>query len=191
MNTTELFVEHLITGLMSIAWIMLFSLGLIDFNLSTIPLFHGFEAIALIFVFSMAYPLGIFTDNLADSLLKRWNNSIRKKYELEKNGITVARVLMTIKNEDVSKYFNYVRMRIARSAGVNFLLLTISSILFLTIHKNSSDILISFKLILTVGIIGLILTLWALWSWKNIVSNYHKMSKRILEEYTRIQNDLT
>ncbi len=190
MNTTEIFVEHLITGLMTILWILLFILGFNDFSISNLALFIEFKGLSFILFSTMAYPIGIFTDDLADYLLKKWDDLIKEKYQPGKDKISVSKVLIEVKSEEMSKLFNYMRtkIRIARSASLNFFMLTISSTIFLSIHGHSLGLLNLNRTVITTCLSGIILTLWSLWSWRRTTYAFHKKTIFVYNEYKNIQN---
>lgn len=184
MSTTQLFVEHLIAGALTLFGIVLiiFAIGGIDANLMEKLL--KYEGLLTVVGVSAMYPLGIFTDNFADFLLKKSNNKLRAKHELAKDGITIAKLLVKLQDENVSKYFNYTRMRIriSRSAIFNFSFVTISLIIFFLVRGNEFSSLNKWTAIIISLVFGGMLTFYAYWNWKNIANNYHRMTARIWRE---------
>jgi hypothetical protein len=75
MQTTELFMEHLLNGLQASIWItlLIFSyFGYEWFNLFSLKIS---EAMALLLLVSIVYPLGVFIDEIADSISKNYQES--------------------------------------------------------------------------------------------------------------------
>ena len=97
MSTTQLFVEHLIAGALTLFGIVLiiFAIGGIDANLMEKLL--KYEGLLTVVGVSAMYPLGIFTDNFADFLLK-------KLYENENTNFEVSNFQLFVCNNK-SYYF--------------------------------------------------------------------------------------
>lgn len=127
MSTTQLFVEHLIAGALSLFGLCLIVISIIGLDSDWAEQILGYEGLLTTLALSIMYPLGIFTDNFLDYLLKGRNTKIRERFNLIEKRITVTRLLLRSDNENISKYFNFSRMRIriSRSAIFNFFIVTL------------------------------------------------------------------
>ena len=182
MTTTVLFIEHLITGFQAAVWITLFVFSLFGFDWFDLDQIKGLETIAAILVVSVVYPLGVFIDNIADDIFKPWNRKIRNKYVRDES-LSVRKLLITTKDETLASYLGYVRtrIRISRSAALNFALITVASVI-LTFTRLQAALGSSFwKLTIFELVVGPILTIIAIWSWFRITQTFAKQVARGFE----------
>lgn len=70
MTTTALLIEHLIGGMHALVWFALIVLTLFGFHWIDIDKLKGTEAFVLPLLLAIAYPFGVFIDNLADDIFK-------------------------------------------------------------------------------------------------------------------------
>jgi len=122
MNTTEIHIEHFMSGVLSLTSLMIMAVAFLPINPEAFQIIFRHETLAAILAMSVAYPLGIFSDNVADKLLHNYERSMKIK------GETVRALIIKIDKNFVTDYFNYnrVRIRIARSTWLNFLLISMS-----------------------------------------------------------------
>ena len=103
LSTTELLVEHIISGILSLIWIFAIVLCFIDIEWSVIEIVKDYWAISAIIVTSISYPIGIGVDTVADRLLSGWDKKIKAKYYTDKS-ISVMALIKKIKDNDSSIY---------------------------------------------------------------------------------------
>ncbi|WNZ25070.1 hypothetical protein HJG54_20940 [Leptolyngbya sp. NK1-12] len=149
MSTTSLFVELIVSGIGTVAWLILLFFSIFDYT--WIPRQKLTGLLTLIPFLSLVYVLGIITDHLAHHLYKRifhkffcnLNKKFReqdfdqyKSYEnIKSNNEYVEAVkvyVYTHAAENTMKRFEYdrSRLRIARAWGINFVFLAISTSIF-------------------------------------------------------------
>jgi hypothetical protein len=145
MNTTTLFVELVVTGVGTTAWLTLFILS--AFGYAWIPGKQVTNIIALLPVLSLIYVLGIITDHLAHNLYKKifrkWEARIHNKTLSEKKDFNkVKTYVYTYAAESVIHRLEYdrSRLRIARAWGVNFIFLAISTLIFVWTRLLNVDV---------------------------------------------------
>ena len=92
---------------------------------------------------------------------------------------------MKLNNEDATEYFDYLRTRIrlCRSAGFNFGMITLTSIIFTLIHVSGD---IKWLLLSVEIIIGLGLNLSAFYSWKLLTETF---AKSIAKRYKGLEKN--
>jgi hypothetical protein len=180
MSTTVLFVEHLITGFQATVWTSLLVLSVFGYEWVDLNKYKDFIAIVTMLVISFIYPLGVFVDNTSDELLKSWNRKIREKCIEDKT--LSARKLLTITDDDAfAEYLGYVRTRISRSTFLNFLLITLTAIIFTATRLQvvcGSDF---WKVIVFEIIVGSFIKIFALANWHKISHTFAKQIARGFE----------
>ncbi|WP_200249882.1 hypothetical protein [Thiococcus pfennigii] len=133
---------------------------------------------------AVAYPIGIFIDEAADFLLDKVSKRIRNRrfsqYNLDpsNDNLTAFLLLQGTDNEFVRSYFNYIRMRIrvSRCAFINFALLIVAAIIFVTASGKASWVIMSF-----VVLVGTMLAGLALWSWYRFSDLFAKQVSRMYQ----------
>ena len=127
LSTTQLLVEHIISGLLAMIWIGIGLIILLDTGAEDLiaPLLDNWSVTTL-FIGAIAYPTGLVVDEIADRLLGMWNRKIKRKANIAEDKSTLQ-YLSEIKNENTLRYFTYNRfkIRIVRSAFLNFLLIAL------------------------------------------------------------------
>jgi hypothetical protein len=131
MNTTEIHIEHFMSGVLSLLFLLIMAAACMPIEPASLQFVFAHETIASIVAMSIAYPLAIFSDNIADSLLEPYEDILRKK-ECNGEKISISSILVEMNDDFIRSYFNYnrVRIRIARATWFNFLLIFLSIGLF-------------------------------------------------------------
>lgn len=180
MKTTQIILEHLIAGVQMMFWLLLFSFSVLNIEIRSFTgegiNFAFWSVIALSFV----YPLGIILDNIADRVLRKPEKKI--KGSVIGGNKSMTQLLTQLNNTLVTEQFDYIRIRIriTRSAFVNFFMLTLSSLLFTFSRMGVSCE--SAKLLGFQFLIGMCLTLLSYYSWWLLNHTYYsKISKRYSE----------
>lgn len=186
MTTTALLIEHLIGGVQALAWFALLVFTLFGFHWIDINKLKGTEAFVLPLLLAMAYPFGVFIDNLADDIFKsvekRVTSSVLKAEGLSGKRFTVMQLMDSENREFAREYLGYVRtrVRLSRSTALNFLLITFSSVAF-TIHRLQPMLGGSIWVIVTYeAVIGLVVILLAIRSWFRSSQTF---SKQLIRAY--------
>ena len=110
MKTTQLLIEHLISGVQGLVWLVLLAMILIGPDFLVYLSLESYQAIILTVLISVVYPWGIIIDNLADQLLKARAKHIRASIP---GGSQSTRNLLTqLKDESLNEYVSYLRTRI-------------------------------------------------------------------------------
>lgn len=140
MNTTNIIVEFLVIGIQVALWLAI--LILIIFGINFIECIDLKESATLVTaaLVAVSYPIGIVVDNLADLFLKREDDEIRKKVNIDENSDAMTYVRISVTGDSLmGKLLEYQRMRIrlSRSTFLNFILIGILSPLFVVIRLNN------------------------------------------------------
>ena len=117
MNTTDIFIEHLIAGVQVGVWLLLLFLSV-----------FGYEWVILaVILLPFIYPLGIVVDNIADEILQPLHRRIRKSVVGDKD-ISTARLMLRLQSEHTASQLDYIRrrIRISRSTFINMIIITIT-----------------------------------------------------------------
>ncbi|RMD63312.1 hypothetical protein D6833_05800 [Candidatus Parcubacteria bacterium] len=185
MSTTTLFVEHLLIGIQATVWLSLLLLSILGIPSPSIRTVFSTEWITVPVSLAIIYPLGIFVDNLADYLLKRTFLPRIRKVVYQREGchldsLTAMKVIVRSKDVFVTNYLNYImiRMRLARSTTLNFLLISLALVLF-TILRLSTQLPNTYlRLVLTEIMVGVGLSFAAFATWWNIASTFERQKIR-------------
>ncbi len=111
MSTTSVIIEHLICGIQSLIWIIFTVLTLTGFHWIDLEIFSKYVSQITLIALSIAYPLGIFIDEVADLLLGKRNKKIRN-IAFEKEGLegepykTTAFFLLQKSGDDFPFFLN-------------------------------------------------------------------------------------
>jgi len=180
LSTTELFVEHIISGILSLVWIVAIMLCFTGIDMTVLPVIKDFWGLLAVVTTAIAYPVGIFVDTFADKLLERWNNKIKLYHGLNKDFS-----LLTHINKDTdantTNYFIYNRFktRVARSSFINFAMIAISVALLILRHGQHLGIEQPLKMSLVIFITFIILSVAALLLWNEIAKTVHEKSAKL------------
>jgi len=190
MSTTSIIIEHLISGLQAAIWIILIIFTFIGYDWIDIAKVKELSTLITFIGFAFVYPLGIFVDDLSDKVFHKWMKKIRKKRFI-KEGIkedkfeaTAFYLLRESGDDFLRNYFNYIRMRIriSRSASINFLFCTVTAIAFTLAQFSLRFVLVVIELVVGGG-----LTLMAIFVWSRITDTF---AKQIVRAYkANIIND--
>lgn len=181
MSTTTIFIELLITGVQAAIWLSLFIFSLFGIEWFSLDKVKGYEAVLGIVLISLAYPLGIFIDNLAERMLTTRRLKIEKRH-FPGGPPSVMRTLITINDERFSDSFDYdrTRIRVSRSSALNFGLITIMSVA-LTLVRFGSILASNKWWVAAVGVVvGTMLTALSIVCWYWVTENYYKRLKQVL-----------
>ena len=179
MSTTVLFIEHLLTGIQTGLWITLFALSILDVEGLPLSLNDGAITIAAVIVLAIVYPLGVFVDNAADKLFGRWSRKVRARAaeaEMKEPLLPTAMQILRESNEEfLASYFGYIRtrIRICRSAALNFALLTVAGVIFTLVELANSYPSV-WRLLLVEIVLGCAITSFAMWSLKSVTETFEK-----------------
>ena len=183
MNTTALFVELIVIGIGTAAWIALLLLSI--FGYLWIPAQQVTALIALLPFLSLIYVLGIVTDylvfNIYRRVFRRLEDSFCRRYLGKEIDIeTIRTYVYTYATENVINRFEYdrSRLRICRAWSVNFMFLAISTLIFLWTDfvevDSSNKIKISIFSTITFAS-GFAATFY---TWRNLSEGDYKRLKR-------------
>jgi hypothetical protein len=184
MSTTALVIEHLIIGLQASCWLLMLILTILGFEWVKPSFLTDFTTLLTFLGLSIAYPLGIFMDELADYFFKPWDKKIRKRryssegVSFEDNELTAFYVLQRTDDEFLKTYFKYIRMRIriSRSTALNFFLITFSGFLLIVTKFKGSP---KFSLIVFSELsIGILFTVFSVWVWREITDTFSRQIAR-------------
>ena len=177
MSTTDVIIEHLISGIQAAIWLLLLTVLLFGDSWVSWATIKDIPTELIIAFIAIVYPIGIFIDEIADRLLNPFVEIIRthifNKEDIpndKRHKVRVSYILPYSKEDDSLRlYFNYVRtrIRIARASIINFSLITIFLILFLIVH-SSNDIF----LLIMVFCLGTLITLIAIFSWYSFTKTF-------------------
>jgi hypothetical protein len=172
MRTTSMIVEHLMIGFQTFIWLLLFLATLFQWRWSDIQNISASPVIVAGMAMLIFYPLGVFIDEAADKCFNRFSGKIRAKYiQPEDSTFTL---LLELNDQTANNYFQYVRSRIrlARSSALNFLIITVGSVVY--------SLSLRAQAIITLSIIcvGATLTTLSIFAWNRYSHTYGKWTKR-------------
>jgi ABC-type multidrug transport system fused ATPase/permease subunit len=176
MSTTLLMIEYLLTGILTACAILL-GLHAFGLDLSWLrdPPIKSDLLIALV-ACAIVYPLGIFTDELADRLSKPWTDKLRENANLQLTQ-SVQSLLAGADAVFARALFDHKRsrIRIARSTALNLLLLVVVGSFALPKKLNWADTLaLELVLILLAG--------FACWTWHALQKSWFNTLKTAWQE---------
>lgn len=166
MSTTEIILEHLISGIQASIWLGLALLTAFGYDWMSWEFIKDMPTELTLSLIAVIYPIGIFIDELADYFSQSFTKKVRESViqkniadkKLTKNdagNIKIAYILKNTNDDFLKVYFGYIRtrIRIARASSLNLLLITIALAIFLNYRTlvSTADILVAaaFSLILT------------------------------------------
>lgn len=180
MKTTQLIIEHLIAGIQMMIWLLLLIFtvtGTEGFSLSEMGIN---DTVALSIAVAFVYPLGIIIDNMADLLLK--NREMKIRQAIPGGTQSIRRLLIMLKDASTEEQFSYIRMRIriSRSACLNFFMLSIALLAF-TIFQLGDHAHFANLIVLEL-IAGAVLVFLSYYSWFLLTKScYGKLAQRYEE----------
>ena len=187
MNTTDIFIEHLIAGVQVGVWLLLLCLSVFGFEWLDLEKIKDLQLIIAVLLLPFIYPLGIVVDNIADELLQPIQKRIRNKYIKDKNQST-ARLMLVLKDRNVNEQLDYIRrrIRISRSSFFNIIFITAIFILFTVTRledKLNGDY---YKALVFELVIGIVFVYLAWNSWVDFTTTQYK---RVVDLYGEIEKD--
>ena len=155
MSTTSLFVELIVSGMGTVAWLLLLVFSIFDY--SWILGQKLTDLLTLVPFLALVYVLGLIADHLAHHLYKRifykLDRRIRRQsfdkhanyenIEIDEEFVATLKVYVYFHaSENIMERFEYdrSRLRIARAWGVNFVFLAISTLIFVWTSLLQIDI---------------------------------------------------
>jgi hypothetical protein len=185
MKTTQIIIEHLIAGIQMLIWLALFVFSLTGTDWYTPEAWHINSTAALAISVAFVYPFGIIIDNIADRLLKGREKKIRAS--IPGGQQSMRKLLLQLDDADITDSFNYIRMRIriSRSACINFVMMTIAALTFVGAQLNGNDTYFAIALIF-----GPLLIFLSYFSWQLLTKScYSKLAKRYKELSPQSSNE--
>ncbi len=171
MKTTQLLIEHLISGVQGLVWLVLLVMIFVGTDILVYVALKDYEAIVLTLLVSIVYPWGIIIDNVADHLLKARAKAIRASIP---GGSQSTRYLLTqLKDESMNEYVNYLRtrIRVSRSSAFNFGMITLFAILLTIVQAERVNNAL-FGWIALEFLVGGLMTFLAFLSWKWLMRTF-------------------
>jgi hypothetical protein len=190
MSTTALFVDLLIIGIQVAIWLGLLFLSLFGFDWIDRLKVQGWEATIGVLLLPVVYPVGVFIDHLADALLSRWRKRIRDKYVQDKSQ-TVMDLLMTAKDDKLSTYYDYlrIRIRISRSSAFNFAVIAVLFPVFAAIRLNGRAGVSSGFVAATVALASAAVAGLALYTWVGLTHLFYEKLVHGLQIVARLNSE--
>jgi len=183
MNTTDIFIEHLISGVQVAIWVFLLFLSVFGFDWIDIEQVKDLQLIIAVVLLPFVYPLGIIVDNVIDELLQPIHKRIRNKYMTDKSQST-AKLLTMLPNDHIAGQLDYIRrrIRISRSTFVNMIVITISLLLFTLTRLNDALGDDLYKAVVFEVVLGSIFVYLAWNSWTDFTNTQYKRVKDIYDQ---------
>ncbi len=174
MNTTSIFVELVIIGFQSLIWVGLFVLTIV--GPQKMPIEKLLTLNMAVPALAAGYILGILIDRLSDIAFIPADHRLRKEHDLhDLPPFLTMRFYILHKSKDSYDQLEYTRsrLRIARAAFLNFILISIASMLFVLIRMQQA--FSAFQLLATslfLGGMGLLLTWISYRAWAALTHTY-------------------
>jgi len=181
MNTTVLFAEILISGLQASLWVFLVILdicGIQWLQFFSSPEISEWKTIITIFLLSVFYVAGIAFDRISDFIFSGWYKKIQAKiFPNIEVVISTLRFQLGNDNEYLNRQIEYIRSRIrlARSAALNFGMTTISALPLILTRISLPEEKNSLFYLVLVG--GILLVMALLFAWYQLTGSYFRLVK--------------
>jgi hypothetical protein len=190
MSTTTLFVDLLIIGIQVAIWLVLLFLSLFGVEWIDLSKVKGWEATIGVLFLPLVYPVGVFVDHLADALLSRWRKRIRDEYVQDKSR-TVMDLLMTAKDDKLSAYYDYlrIRIRISRSSAFNFSVIAVLFPVFVAVRLSGWAGVPSWFLAVSVALASVAVAGLALYTWVGLTHGFYEKLVRGFAIVTRLKSE--
>lgn len=189
MNTTSVILEFLISGLQFTLSLVLVVFCFVSVDSVPFEQLKGADLALAALLLPIAYPLGVFVDNLADALFAGRERKLRGA-QVPDNKKSVMALLVVTRDPFLTQHFEYgrVRIRISRSSALNFSLLTIASVVFTIANFHSrGGILIT--IIVIESVLGIALTSLALYSWQHVTKSQSLRLKHAWYIHARLKEE--
>ncbi|KKQ34482.1 MAG: hypothetical protein US52_C0057G0003 [candidate division WS6 bacterium GW2011_GWA2_37_6] len=186
MNTTDIFIEHLIAGVQVGVWLLLLFLSVFGYEWVNIEQIQQMQLILAVILLPFIYPLGIVVDNIADEILQPLHRRIRKSVVGDKD-ISTARLMLRLQSEHTASQLDYIRrrIRISRSTFINMIIITITSVIF-TIGRLQDKLNGDFyKALIFEIIIGSVFIYLSWNSWADFTTTQYKRVKELYSELNK------
>jgi hypothetical protein len=176
LSTTELFVEHIISGILSLLWILLVIFCITGIDPTLLPVIKELWGLFAVVTTAIAYPIGIFVDTIADKLLEKWNQKIKASHGLPADFSLLIFLHENKDDNNLLSYFTYNRFktRVARSSFINFMMIGIVGAAFVLVQGSTFGFMQTGKLGAIVFITFILLAGTALYLWKEIAETVYQ-----------------
>ncbi len=174
MNTTSIFVELVIIGFHSLIWVGLFVLTIV--GPEKLPIDKILTLDMALPALAAGYILGILIDRLADIAFIPADHRLRKEHDLHGLPPFLAmRFYILHKSKDSYDQLEYTRsrLRIARAGFLNFIMITIASMLLVcirTLHAFTVPLLV--VICFALGVAGAFLAWICYRAWVALTHTY-------------------
>ena len=187
-STTTLIAELLISGVMALVWVILGLLALLGVGWLDPALIKGWEVPLGTVGLASAYTMGVLVDQAADQSLKRWSERIKKEHSPE-GFPSIMHLMIAAGSPRLDSWFDYSRsrIRVCRSAALNFLLTTVMGTLFVLCHPSLVRPHGRLFCSLSITLAGTGLTWLALAGWRWSTLSFYRMHQRGPELVTLAQ----
>jgi len=178
-STTTFIAELFICGIMSLIWVALGLLTLLGIEWVNPAILQGWEVPLGAVGVALAYTMGVLVVETADQLLKGWNERIKNAHVAE--GLpTVMHLMIAAGSPRLEAWFDYSRsrIRVCRSAALNFTLIALAGLVFVFTHPASVRPHGRLFCALTITLAGGSLSLLALAGWRWSTLSFYKMQQR-------------
>lgn len=165
MGTTQLYVELILIGMESFAWIVIFLADIVGEKVFAVSLDMLRNFGSSVLMIGLLYILGLFCDRLADMLLWRTEKKIRKK-----SGMDSETSILIWETHNLDGFVNYMRsrIRILRASILNLPMITVSLHVYVKRNWQQQGDLLGY-----IWGLGLVLTWIAVKAYKKLVKNYY------------------
>ena len=188
MNTTDLFVELIITGIGALAWLILLFFS--AFGVSSIEVDKLVSVPVLIPLLSLAYVLGIVIDRVSDSLFENlWGKKLFGQFYKNRTDYFDDRTYIYVHAAKLADLMEYgrSRMRICRGSALNAVLLLVSLNLFT--WTQIADVALRWRISLFGSLFWIALACGTWFTWYRLTLNNHRRAKEQAEFLRALKAD--
>jgi len=181
LSTTELFVEHIISGILSLLWILLIIFCFTSIDPTLLPIIKDLWGLFAVVTTAIAYPVGIFVDTIADKVLENWNKKIKARHGLPADFSLLVFLHENKDDNNLLSYFTYNRFktRVARSSFINFTMIGIAGAAFVLFQGTTLGIMQSGKIAGILFITFIVFAGTALYLWKEIAETVYQRAAEL------------
>ena len=196
MTTTQIFIEHLIAGILTAVWLVLGVLTLVGLEQLDVEALDKMSGVWAFVGLAVVYPLGVLVDQLADWMLGRAEGRVKEglNEKLKSNGakegapledVSIRKIFIDVDKDSINRYFEYVRVRIRimRTAVLNFGLLAMVLPAFLLRHEDyfhGASMKLYWVLPLVGGLFCALVAGLAFLAWWRITSDFWRKGREVL-----------
>jgi len=180
MNTTQVFVELLITGFGGLAWIAIFICAICGIDIKFI-FDQNYSTFFIVPVSGLAYVIGILIDrlgyrifinsekkNIPEVFVSRAENEYPKKDGKIHPESVIAFITHGSAHMKEQMMYNRTRLRLCRSWILNFLLISVSLLIYNLLHFANDP-----KITWALSFLALMFCLIAFFVWKTLARDYY------------------